>query len=667
VKEVKEVNIGGITPSEDGDWREWASTAKERPMPVVYDLEPLWNLMNEEMSDAFQDAIKYIYDPKNENDGESESDLFQNAINFGVASPNGEPISSYSISRVSGLTSQAILRRPSDENPFYMYDIKWRGSDRAVSAVFANTIRDNIAPNIREDEYELGFFDNRFSDQVSLKNSLKTFGLSQERGAASIGVFEEFGIASENMLNSFTYLTADNVEEIDEYIVGVVHPQGYILNKKFGKSPGFRIEMNNDRDFRVIFDSDKFNFTSPPTFIVSPMWFAADGVLPSNAAEIQIGLTNCTISECEVQVGGIQLASNRTTYSTTKSEWFVEAAEAFYDAVTDVIDIAGDVLSTFNPIAGLITDGIVDIRNGAKMIRTIIPGMNENFFLPNYFLPFTLAAKAYTGYNPFTIKSDTGFNTEGVDLFTDQFLGFSFMAIDPTFDISRLSNDSDSSNSNCTRTSKSNDCNGSSASTSTSNLKMIHGIINIDVETTEISILPNINISIATKTIIKSYTGSGFKAAERFRKAPPFDMLITKDASGGKIKNVNIQNQTVGGVRIDFDEPFIGIPTVFASPITGTFQFGRAEVTDVQVTRTIKTFLGIQTGYSEEIKKKNAELVGYPSVLVEHISERSTFIKAGIIHTLDTKVMLNGGDTPSIYEPVSFHFVAIGPISPRVL
>ena len=73
---------------------------------------------------------------------------------------------------------------------------------------------------------------------MSLKNSLKTFGLSQERGAASIGVFEEFGVASENMLNSFTYLTADNIEEIDEYIVGVVHPQGYILNKKFGKPPG---------------------------------------------------------------------------------------------------------------------------------------------------------------------------------------------------------------------------------------------------------------------------------------------------------------------------------------------------------------------------------------------------------------------------------------------
>ena len=40
------------------------------------------------------------------------------------------------------------------------------------------------------------------------------------------------------------------------------------------------------------------------------MWFAADGVLPSNAAEIQIGLTSCTISECEVQVGGKSLHSS---------------------------------------------------------------------------------------------------------------------------------------------------------------------------------------------------------------------------------------------------------------------------------------------------------------------------------------------------------------------
>ena len=211
----------------------------------------------------------------------------------------------------------------------------------------------------------------------------------------------------------------------------------------------------------------------------------------------------------------------------------------------------------------MIADGIVDVRNGVKMIRTIIPGMNENFFLPNYFLPFTLAAKAYTGFNPFT-KSDKGFSTDEIDSFTDQFLGFSFMAIDPTFEISRLSNDSKcTSTTNSNATTISNDCNDTS--TSTSNLKMIHGIINIDVETVEIG---ESNITIVAETNITSYTGSGYKPTARFHKAPPFELFssntIKKDEEYIKLeggKTVKILNQTVGGVRIDFEDEFEGIPT----------------------------------------------------------------------------------------------------------
>eukprot|EP00555_Chaetoceros_dichaeta_P008105 CAMPEP_0198270634 /NCGR_PEP_ID=MMETSP1447-20131203/45810_1 /TAXON_ID=420782 /ORGANISM="Chaetoceros dichaeta, Strain CCMP1751" /LENGTH=324 /DNA_ID=CAMNT_0043962753 /DNA_START=17 /DNA_END=991 /DNA_ORIENTATION=+ len=315
------------------------------------------------------------------------------------------------------------------------------------------------------------------------------------------------------------------------------------------------------------------------------MWFAANGVFPSNMAEIQIGLTSCSKLECKVQVGGVQLAGKKKDYISKESDIFNDTFQ-------------------LNPVAAV--------------VKAIIP---------NVFQPFTSDSIARTGINPFLDLKEI--NND----FTDQYLGFSFMAIDPSYELS-----------------------------SDTNLKMIHGIITIDVGVDSIG-----GKKFTANATITEVTGSGYKASARFKKAMPFS--LRKGADGQEDTDsirsndaINVTNQIVGGVRIDFDDAFVGVPAVFASPITADFQFGRAEVSDVTIIASIKRFLGFKVGEDRTVITKNAELVGSPSVLVEHITERSTFIKAGIVHTLDATVMLNGGSTPSVYDPVSFHFVAIGPI-----
>mmetsp|Transcript_4357 Transcript_4357/g.6391 ORF Transcript_4357/g.6391 Transcript_4357/m.6391 type:complete len:611 (-) Transcript_4357:107-1939(-) len=578
----------------------WAATAKDRPMPIIYDLSPLWDLMESETKLAYRQALQYIY---TRGSGENESERVKGAFNLGVSSPNGRPISTYTADPVADLRTLTILQQPGnaslDENPFYRYDVLWDGSTQAVSAVFANLIRDNIAPNTKEDENELGFFDNRFTDQFALKNSLNTFGVSKDPGTSTIAVFEETDLSSENELNSFTYLTVDNLEDTEELIVGVIHPQGYAVNKVFGKDPGFTIEMENDREFIIKFTR---NFTQPPTFIVSPMWFpSSDNRFPLDIGEIQVGLRDCTSSECRVQVGAVQLTGSKTSYKNVK-------ASSYFT------DFLGGLNSNIKPIVN-------------------IPNVIDAYFeLKSFFRPFTLASRSITGVNPLS-----GFDLEEIDQFdTDQFLGFSFMAVEPELPSGSLFN---------------------------STLGIVHGIVTIRIERpyTDVALIQNDTLNF--NYTVSNVSGSGFRATPKFSRSQPFGLNLD-NGSADKI-HIRVTNQTVGGVRIDFDNAFLGIPTVFASPITGDFEYGRAEVEDIKIIRKRKSLFGTCTFFCKTtttVVTRSAEMVEMPSVLVEHVTERSTFIKAGVINTTDLNIVFDGGDTASIYQPVSFHFVAIGPI-----
>lgn len=84
-----EVNIGGSPKS---NWREWAESVKDKPMPISYELVGLWNLMSGKKARAFFEAFKDIegvdISPK-------EPKPLLDAMHFGVSNGLGEPFSPY--------------------------------------------------------------------------------------------------------------------------------------------------------------------------------------------------------------------------------------------------------------------------------------------------------------------------------------------------------------------------------------------------------------------------------------------------------------------------------------------------------------------------------------------------------------------------------------------
>ena len=97
-----EVNIGGLPKS---NWREWAESVKEKPMPIQYELVGLWNLMSDKKAEAFFEAFKDI---ENVDIKPRESDSLLDAMHFGVSNGLGEPLSSYSLD--PNVDFRALLR-----------------------------------------------------------------------------------------------------------------------------------------------------------------------------------------------------------------------------------------------------------------------------------------------------------------------------------------------------------------------------------------------------------------------------------------------------------------------------------------------------------------------------------------------------------------------------
>lgn len=85
------VTIGG---NPNLDWREWAASVKERPMPIKYDLVGIWHLMNSQQATAFVQAFLYIEGINLEIN--KSYDFLSNSARMTVTRGNGEAISNYS-------------------------------------------------------------------------------------------------------------------------------------------------------------------------------------------------------------------------------------------------------------------------------------------------------------------------------------------------------------------------------------------------------------------------------------------------------------------------------------------------------------------------------------------------------------------------------------------
>lgn len=298
-----ETNVGG-TPPVDGQWQTWAATAKDRPMPIIYELTELSSLMLEEVAEAFADYVEYYL----ENGRTTDDRTINDALHYGVAAPDGQAISSYTNDPTANQRALTELVKSKEEfvefNPvivgnrtadsFFRYNVLWDGSDLFGSALLLTLIRDNISPNQQEDLGELGLV----TDDFTPKGIRIPFGLSLDPGKATAAIFGATGVED---LTSFSYLAADDIPVNDMYRVGVIHPQGYATNRIFKNKVSFSIRQRNDQEFVVEFSPP---FKETPTFLAFPLWFPINDNYPARRIDVSVATRSCSTTECSLQVGG---------------------------------------------------------------------------------------------------------------------------------------------------------------------------------------------------------------------------------------------------------------------------------------------------------------------------------------------------------------------------
>jgi hypothetical protein len=189
-----------------------------------------------------------------------------------------------------------------------LYNAIWEGSETVVSAFFVTMLTGDTVSNPEEDSGVLDY--KKVLDGIyhpfallSLTNpSAATFGLADFR-TANI----------RQSLESFCFLSADNLPDEADFVAGVVHPRGYPINKIFGLEHGYRVKKANRNEFIVRFT----NYSNPdmapfskekPTFVAFPVWLDSNTV-PADIYEASVSVRGCTADstskevECTVIVG----------------------------------------------------------------------------------------------------------------------------------------------------------------------------------------------------------------------------------------------------------------------------------------------------------------------------------------------------------------------------
>lgn len=365
---VVETNIGGTPPS-NGQWQNWAATAKIRPMPIMYELSEVTEFMSEEVAEAFANYLEYYLEQGRSTDNRQISD----ALHFGVAGPEGEAISSYTLDPIS---KQRALTQFQEANStglsidkFFRYNILWEGSGDYESAVFVTLIRDNLCPNEQEDLLEFGVI----NDQMEPYMLQVPFGLRLAPGKVTAAIF---GVDLDDKLNltSFSYLAADNIpNNTFGYVAGAVHPQGYATNNVFGSNIGFKISQTNDREYIVTFSTP---FKEPPTTLFAPLWFPRSDALPTQIGEVIVGSRGCTVTECKLQVGSVRPNLPANFFST--EDRFLGFSFMSFDGAMN--NTAGMVHGRVELVAGNLNVNITAPADGKGKNFTATPMFKRTSF-----------------------------------------------------------------------------------------------------------------------------------------------------------------------------------------------------------------------------------------------------------------------------------------------
>jgi hypothetical protein len=98
---TSESNIGGL-PNED--WRAWAASVKEKPMPINYKLVGIWQLLGDKAS-AYFEALMYL---ENIDLTPDEPTPLLDLMHFGIVDGKGDPLMPSEMN--SDVTSRALLQ-----------------------------------------------------------------------------------------------------------------------------------------------------------------------------------------------------------------------------------------------------------------------------------------------------------------------------------------------------------------------------------------------------------------------------------------------------------------------------------------------------------------------------------------------------------------------------
>ncbi len=229
-------------------------------------------------------------------------------------------------------------------SPFSSYEYELSREGDQIAGVFATAIRSNVGKNRQEDRQQVGFSIFSASAKKDIFNVMGNypFGFFEEDKATVLVQNFKGSEFKRNELQSFSFLSAENLP-VEEYVVGVVHPDGYAVNDNFrGEDVGFEVEQITGSKFLVSFPE-----LSNPTFLVFPLWFPAfGGSYPPDLGSVIAATEKCVDGEgCYVSVGAgdSSLADYNLGFSFLALDGSLEA-----DRVSGIVHGVVNVVSNAN-------------------------------------------------------------------------------------------------------------------------------------------------------------------------------------------------------------------------------------------------------------------------------------------------------------------------------
>ena len=304
VERVDQVNVGGVPPV-DGKWETWAASVVKRPMPIVYKLTGIWEMMDtEEQKDAFKDAIEYLYGI--EIDPPKINTTYLKSFHFGVSGPDGTLVSDYSYSsnfEYRALLSVGDAQKITDgKNYSYIsFDVVWEG--RSQSAVFATSINNLLSPSYEDKERGSPI------TSLALANYFTPFGLNDGTYGQAKIQFAGFKNAETNNqfwnqldegnLQRFSFLTATSSSD-KKLVSGLIHPGGFAVSDNFNTKIPFDISKPERNKWLIEFGNE---FEKVPTIVLFPVWFpslAEKTRKPESPMELLTYSDSCTTKQCSI-------------------------------------------------------------------------------------------------------------------------------------------------------------------------------------------------------------------------------------------------------------------------------------------------------------------------------------------------------------------------------